>query len=407
MKKILTLIILVITALALIACEEASTSPVVLSKLYTTTRQANNLIELYNPTDNDIDLSSHALNFYTNGSLTVSSTIPLSGIIEANSYFLIGSGNHNVSEVEALFDFTYETGSLPYNGNDAIELVVDGNTVDLVGMIGLDIDFSRNLTMIRLGEKEDYEPSSTFDMFNFVYYLPDMYQYLKNDDHEIKTLTDLYAGPRLEERYLTELTYVDPENNQLGGGGAVIVTNNSVADGDTAFFAAGNGFGGGSVRYFYLNTPEVDGTHVNAEPWGYVASKYNKEYLLNNPGSKEIRLQSLKGYSLTEGFGRSLALVWINGYLSQFLIVAEGLSEDVGMSYSAYDLEMSYKNVPYLTYLRFAEQRAKINGWATKGFPSNPNGEKSPDWNYDANNGAGALSTTNPVWTPKLLIPWE
>jgi hypothetical protein len=133
-----------------------------------------------------------------------------------------------------------------------------------------------------------------------------------------------------------------------------------------------------------------------------VASKYNKQFLLNNASQKEIHVQSMKGYALNEGYGRYLGLVWVNGYLSQFLIVAEGLSEDVGTNYNDYDLAMHYKNVPYLTFLRFAEQRAKENGWGVKGYPANPNGEKSPDWNYDTN----VLTTENPVWTPHLALPW-
>jgi micrococcal nuclease len=53
-----------------------------------------------------------------------------------------------------------------------------------------------------------------------------------------------------------------------------------------------------------------------------------------------------------------------------------------------------------------AEANAIEQGWGTKGYPRNPDGERSPDWNYLAFNGLGALATTQPVWTPHFPIPW-
>lgn len=401
MKKILLVFIVTAISFGLIACKKTS-SPIVISKIFETDLQANNIIELYNPSEQDIDLKDYVLNFYTNGSLEVSTTIDLNGIIKSNDYFVIGSSNAFIQSNKEKYDFLYEDGSLPFNGNDAIELMLKKEVIDYVGLVGSDVDFSRNLTLIRLGNKEDYKPSKTFDKFSFIYYLPDMFQYLKNDTHEIKTLDQLLDGPRLEERYKS-MPYVDPDQPTFGGGGAVPTLLSGVADGDTAFFTANNGFPGGSVRYFYINTPEVDGSFVQAEPWGYVASKYNKEYLLVNPSEKEIYVQSIKGYALKEVNQRNIGLIWVNGHLSQFLIVREGLSEDVGMSYSHYDYEMHYKNVPYLTFLRFAENHAKINGWGTKGYPSNPDGEWAPDWNFQTNSN----TTTNPVWTPHFPLPWD
>jgi len=406
MKRILLSFIIALIAVVLVACNGDVASPIVISKVYTTTRQANNLIELYNTSEASVDLGEYAFNFYTNGAKEVSQTINLSGTIEANSYFLVGGSNHGVAEVKELIDFSNENGSLPFNGNDVIELTKYGSRIDIFGSIGSDFDFSINSTQIRLGLLTDYQPNKEFNLFNYIGYAPNLYQYLKNDDHEIKTFEQLYEGPRLEERFL-EMPYVDPNNSNLGFGGVATSTVQSIADGDTATFQAVNGYPGGSMRYFYINTPEVNGSNVVAEPWGYVASKYNKEYLLKDGNSKLIQLQSIPGNALQEGYGRNLGLVWVNGHLSQFLIVREGLSEsDVQIKYEDYDFILTYKNVPYLTFLKFAENEAKNNGWGAKGYPINPNGEKSPDWNYQANNGAGALATTNPTWQPHLPLPW-
>src|SRR3989339_678178 len=292
MKKISMIFVLLMIGLLVSACTQKE-SPIVISKIFETTVQADNMIELYNPSDEDIDLKDYHFNFYTNGSLEVSQTIQLEGTINANDYFLIGSGNSTNTTITSQFDFSNPDAVLPFNGNDGIELMYKKAVVDYIGQVGSD-------------------------------------------------------------------------------------------------------------RYFYLNTAEVNGSHVSAEPWGYVASKYNKEFLLNDANQKEIHVQSIPGYALNEGYGRYLGLVWINGYLSQFLIVSEGLSEDVGSTYNAYDLALNYKDVPYLTFLRFAEYRARLNGWGLKGYPANPSGEKSPDRNYDSN----TLTTEKPVWSPHLDLPW-
>lgn len=401
MKKSLTILTWLVLSVFIASCQKEETSSVVVSKLFDASSQSNNVIELYNNSDLDEDLSNYTIQIYTNGVEEPSKFIELSGTIAANSYYSIIGSTATDNQVLAAADYTYQEGSLPFNGNDAIELVKKSTTIDYLGYTGIDISFALDVTLIRLGEKEDYAPSSLYYDFNFITYIPDAFMYLENDTHEIKTLDDLYAGPLLEERYLS-MPYVSTTNQTIGGGGAVTTFNTGIADGDTAYFTASNGFAGGSVRYFYLNTPEVNGGVVVAEPWGYVASKYNKKYLLVDANTKDIKVQSIPGYSLEEGYGRNLALVWVNGALSQFLIVSEGLTEDVGSAYHDYDVLLTYKNVPYLTFMRFAEERARINGWGVHGYPSNPDGEKSPDWNYQAD----ANSTNDPIWEPHLDLPW-
>lgn len=402
MKKSIIIATLLLSVFILQSCQ-GETPNIVISKVIDATSMSNNAIELYNPTNDAIDLSQVELRIYNNGSTTQGGDheIQLEGSLPADSYYVITGNNPADTTLQDKSDFKHDS-NLPYNGNDVIELFYNNQKVDQFGLLGFDINFAVDLTMIRLGEKEDYIASTEYDQFNFIAYIPDLFENLKNDHHDIKTLEQLYQGPQLEQRYL-ELPYVDPNNDELGYGGAARVNNTGVADGDTAYFQAMNGYPGGSLRYFYLNTPEVDGGNVSAEPWGYVASKYNKEYLLNDPNSKTIHIQSIPGNSLQEGYGRNLGLVWINGALSQFWIVAEGLSEDVGSQYQSYDYQLTYKNVPYLTFLRFAQNRAEERGWATKGFPNNPDGEKSPDWNYDTRRN----TTQNPVWTPHLKLPWE
>jgi hypothetical protein len=394
------------TTISEIPSSEAVVLPnLVFSKVITGTASRNNVIELYNASELAVELNDIRIDFYSNGSLEVTASIPLLGIINAQDYYLIGSANQTIENISISFDYVYQNGSLPFNGNDYMELIFQTYPIDVMGYLGSDLDYSKNVTMIRLGTLDQYQASVEYDDHSFIRYIPDYFQSLGNDNHQIKTFDQLYAGPQLEERYKA-LPYVEPGSTTTGGGGAVITYNSSVADGDTAFFSAGNGFPGGSVRYYYINTPEVDGSYTNAEPWGYVASKYHKEYIMRNKQTSTFYVQSIPGGALKEVNNRNLGLIWVNGQLAQFLIIREGLSENVGLSYGASDLELTDRDVPYLTFLRFAEQQAKLNGWGTKGYPIQLEGEKSPDWNYQAQGGLGALATTNPVWFPHIELPW-
>ena len=412
MKK--TYLLFTLITFLLVACNPTNTSSsdiviplpnLVISKLYTASSTRNNLIELYNPTDASISLTDISLDFYNNGSNVITNQILLSGQIESDGYFVIGSSSHDLADVKAKMDLQLETGTLPFNGDDAIRLAKGNQIIDAIGVIGFDISYSVNQTLIRLGEKQDYLANPVYDRFQFISYLPHLYEFLKNDNHEIKTHDQLYDGPRLEPRYGT-YPFIQSGSTTIGGGGYVQTTNVSIADGDTATFAPSGAFSGSSVRYYYINTPEVDGNYVRAEAWGYVASKYNKEFVMRNPDQSVFYIQSIMGGALKEVNNRALGLVWVNQQLSQFLIVREGLSENVASEFTQIDLNLSYKNVPYLYFLQYAEHIAKINGWGTKGFPSNPDGEKSPDWNYLANGGVGALATQTPIWSPKIPLPW-
>lgn len=412
MKK--SYLLITLTTFLVAACNPTSVSSsesviplpnLVISKLYTASSTRNNVIELYNPTDDSISLTGLSLDFYNNGSNVITNQILLNGQIQSEGYYVIGSSTHDLNDVKDKMDLQLETGSLPFNGDDAIRLTKSNQVIDAIGVIGFDISYSANQTLIRLGEKEDYQASPIYNRFQFISYLPNLFQYLKNDLHEIKNHDQLYDGPRLELRY-ANYPFVQSGSTTIGGGGYVQTTNVSIADGDTATFAPSGAFSGSSVRYYYINTPEVDGNYVRAEAWGYVASKYNKEFVMRNPDQSVFYIQSIMGGALKEVNNRALGLVWVNQQLSQFLIVREGLSENVASEFTQIDLNLSYKNVPYLYFLQYAEHIAKINGWGTKGFPSNPDGEKSPDWNYLANGGVGALATQTPIWAPKIPLPW-
>ena len=133
----------------------------------------NKAIELYNPTNEAIDLSKYSLSRWSNGSTTPLNTI-LSGTIEANDAFVIGLDKRNpngegyetplwngwyvyTDSITGLLDSiytpeddlmgrvdlficpNYEDGTMYFNGNDAVTLETSaGDIIDIIGKIGED-----------------------------------------------------------------------------------------------------------------------------------------------------------------------------------------------------------------------------------------------------------------------------
>ena len=350
---------------------------IVFSKLFTARRRANNLIEIYNNTDKDIDLTNYAIDFYGDGETEVTSSIELAGVIKSKDYYVLASDNFEFEEYESKFDYIHD-GSLPFNGDDAMAISYKGRVIDFIGYnTGIAIRYSVDSTMIRLGLTKDYQANAKFDGFNFIKYLPDKYEYLKNDDHKIKTFEQIMMGPSLYDFYL-DLEY---SSNGIGTGGAPIATLSHVADGDTATFNFAGKPNTSSHRYYYIDTPEKGGANTNDEPWGEVATFFNRNVILANASQKEIRVQSVPQGALTETYGRNLGLIWVNDQLSQFLIVREGLSK-VNETYDDIDLLLHWNDVPFKTFLLFAQNNAKVNGWGVHGYPFNSMGEMAPDWDY-------------------------
>ena len=85
----------------------------VVSKLITATASKNNIIELYNPTQESIALMGITLDFYSNGSQEMTAQIPLEGTLNGESYFVLGSASNEIEGMLELMDYVHPTGILP------------------------------------------------------------------------------------------------------------------------------------------------------------------------------------------------------------------------------------------------------------------------------------------------------
>ena len=87
----------------------------------------NKYLEIYNGTGASVNLSGYTIHIYSNGSATVSSTIPLSGTVNNDSYLLIA---HTNAELPGLTpDIT--NALLNFNGNDAVALFNGSFNIDV------------------------------------------------------------------------------------------------------------------------------------------------------------------------------------------------------------------------------------------------------------------------------------
>ncbi|MCT4581494.1 MAG: lamin tail domain-containing protein [Flavobacteriales bacterium] len=96
---------------------------------------SNKAVEIYNPTNAPINLANYRIEIFSNGSTTSSSTINLSGNLAAYGKYVVANSN-GVAGLTAQADMT--SGSLGFNGDDAVVLLSTTDTIDIFGKIGED-----------------------------------------------------------------------------------------------------------------------------------------------------------------------------------------------------------------------------------------------------------------------------
>lgn len=95
----------------------------------------NKALEIFNNTGGQVDLADVVINRYNNGGTSPSGSFGYSGILADGDVYVIA----NSSADPAILGVSNTTdGSTYYNGDDALELVYQGTTVDMIGIIGED-----------------------------------------------------------------------------------------------------------------------------------------------------------------------------------------------------------------------------------------------------------------------------
>jgi predicted extracellular nuclease len=96
----------------------------------------NKAIEIYNPGSEPVDLSAYELQRYANGSaIPTTETQPLSGTIAPGDVYVVANPAASTA-ILAVTDLTSSVAS--FNGDDVVELLNGGATIDVIGEIGFD-----------------------------------------------------------------------------------------------------------------------------------------------------------------------------------------------------------------------------------------------------------------------------
>ena len=96
----------------------------------------NKALELFNVGDEvNFDTDSYAVEIYSNGASSASYSISLTGVVAQDSPFIVG---HSRSSDTILSIANQVSGSLNFNGDDAITLVRNDVIIDSIGQVGVD-----------------------------------------------------------------------------------------------------------------------------------------------------------------------------------------------------------------------------------------------------------------------------
>lgn len=95
----------------------------------------NKALEIWNDTGAAVDLSTHSVKMYFNGSTSAGLTLALSGTLADGDVFVLA---HSSADPAILAVADQTAGGGWFNGDDAIELLNGTTTLDVIGQIGFD-----------------------------------------------------------------------------------------------------------------------------------------------------------------------------------------------------------------------------------------------------------------------------
>lgn len=120
-------------ALSALLASGAANADIIISE-YIEGSSNNKAIEFFNTGTAEVDLSTYALEVYSNGNTETSLIIPLEGTLPPNGLYVIANPGAS-DEIIAIAD---KTGQVYTNGNDAVVLKNGDVVVDSMGQVGVD-----------------------------------------------------------------------------------------------------------------------------------------------------------------------------------------------------------------------------------------------------------------------------
>ena len=152
----------------------------------------NKFLEITNISDKDIDLSAYLLRIYTNGNESSTNQVQLSGTLAAGTSKVYKNSGADATLPDGVEAEAINDNVINFNGNDPIAIICNEGIADILGTIGSDADFAKDVTLRRLSTVT--APTATYN--------PDEWETLGMDDltgfgshGEVEPITNyLYNG---------------------------------------------------------------------------------------------------------------------------------------------------------------------------------------------------------------------
>lgn len=156
MKKFMMSVAGLVLGTGLALAQETSYSELIISE-YVEGSSNNKAIEIYNGTGADVDLSAYTLQKQRNGAGEFVDKAELKGTLANGEVYIVVNNQAN-EELLAMADLT--SGSMNFNGNDAVGLFKNGTLIDIVGNEGDPAIWGEDCTLRR---KCGFGPSTTYN----------------------------------------------------------------------------------------------------------------------------------------------------------------------------------------------------------------------------------------------------
>ncbi len=291
------------------------------------------MVELYNATDEIIDLTNYSLTIFNRvAGQTLTTNIPLTGQINAKSTFIIANPESNA---EMLLIADMESSELVYTGRQAIAITHrDGKHTDVFGDPTSGLLFSNERTFVRHAFIDEANPA--FDIKEWGIYALDNYEMFGS--HPVAYPESFVFDPA----FLLLDYYTQPS-------GVVKVDFVSNNDGDTAQFTPGF-MVNDRVRFVGIDAQETGTGQLAIDATNLV---YN---LLNNATNVYIQQDPASG--IKDTYDRYLGLIWADDILVNYEVVRHGYSQN---NYSDEQQRIILNGVSLDQWFKNAEEYAKDN----------------------------------------------
>lgn len=292
----------------------------------------NNGLELYNPTNETIDLRDYYIAIFENGALDVTYKINFEAELLAKKTYFIASST-SAEELKEKADLVSH--NLIFDGNDTIQLRKKSNNtyIDTIYNVGNTVFTMDDEIYIRRANIT--AGTRSYQIKEWAGYIPTFtdpigtHPYLIEEFPEFNYLSDIF-----QDYGMTKVRYL------------------SAADGDTVYFESLDPRdttpynGNNRIRFLMVDTPETEKPGVIGEPYAQEASKYTKNALST---ATEIYIQADRAAGIKDGYGRHLGVVWYNSgtvenpnwHLLNYELVYYGLGDPMGHKDTAAEYKKS------------------------------------------------------------------